>query len=383
MQHYLAFSPEEYRARVRAVQARLAGQGLDALLCHAFPNICYLTGFETVAAHKYFMLALRPEGDPILLSQDFEAHNALVSAWTGRPVTYPVWGDGIDASRDLLQQLGLADKRLGVDYEASSLTAARWLRLREALPRAVFVDASGLVEGVRVVKSPAEVACLRQAARLSSLGMEAAIEAVAEGRTDNDVALASYEAMIGGGSEYMCYPPIVTVGARSGIPHTTHRRVPIRRGDPVFIEVGACIHRYSAPMMRTAVAGPPSDRVKRMADACIASVDTLIAHIRPGIPARQVALAARNCLEEAVAAGLIWHGYYGYSVGLGFPPEWSDSPAAISEQSDLILQPGMVFHCSTSLREAARCGTAFSETVAVTDTGCEVLTEGPRLLAVK
>ena len=376
----LAFSVDEYRARVAAVQRCIAAAGIDALLCHTFPNICYLTGFETIGAHKYYLLIVRPEGDPVLLTQDFEAHNGRVSSWLSDFATYPVWADPIGVSRDLLASLGLAEGRLGVEMDATTLTPHTWGRLREALPNATFVDATGTVEALRLIKSPAEVAVLREAGRLSGLGVQAALDAVAEGKTDNDVAQASYAALIGGGSEYMCYAPIVTVGARSGVPHTTHRRIPIRRGDPVFIEVGACIARYSAPIMRTAVIGPPTDQIRRMADACIASVNTQIEHIRPGIPAREVALKASACVAAAVAEGLIWHGYYGYTIGLGFPPEWSDGPGAIAENSDLILQPGMVFHCSTSLRDAGRCGVAFSETVAVTASGCEVLTTGDRTL---
>lgn len=376
----LAFSIDEYRTRVAAVQRYVAAAGLDALLCHTFSNICYLTGFETIGAHKYYLLVVRPEGDPILLTQDFEAHNGRVSAWLSDFATHPVWADPIDVSRDLLASLGLAKGRLGVEMDATTLTPRTWGRFQAALPNASFVDATGTVEALRLIKSPAELAYLREAGRLSGLGVQAALDAVAEGKTDNDVAQASYAALIGGGSEYMCYAPIVTVGARSGVPHTTHRRIPIRRGDPVFIEVGACLARYSAPIMRTAVIGPPTAQIRRMADACIASVNRQIACIRPGVPAREVALKASDCVAAVVAEGLIWHGYYGYTIGVGFPPEWSDGPGAISENSDLILQPGMVFHCSTSLRDAGRCGVAFSETIAVTASGCEVLTTGERTL---
>ncbi|MBM3261907.1 MAG: aminopeptidase P family protein [candidate division Zixibacteria bacterium] len=380
----LSFSTDEYRARVAAVQHRIAEAGLDALLCHSFPNICYLTGFETVGAHKYFMLVIRPEGEPSLLTQDFEAHNGRISSWlTDTIVPHSLWDDPIDASRDLLCLLKLEHGRLGVEMDATTLTPDRYRRLCAALPDATLIDASGTVEDVRLIKSPTELGYIRRAAYLSSTGMAAAIDAVVEGGTDNDVARASYDVMIGGGSEYMCYAPIVTVGPRSGIPHSTHRRITLRHGDPVFIEVGACIARYSAPMMRTAVIGPPSDQVRRMADACIASVETMIQQIRPGIAAREVALESRRCVADVVAKGLIWHGYYGYTIGLGFPPEWSDGPGAIAENSDLVLRPGMVFHCSTSLRQAGVCGVAFSETIAVTETGCEVMTQGTRELVVK
>ena len=110
------------------------------------------------------------------------------------------------------------------------------MRLREELPRIRLTDASSFVGRVAAIKSPAEIAYLREAARLSSAGMKAAVDAVAEGWTDNDVAAAAAERMIREGSEYFCYPPIVTVGFLSGVPHSTFRRVPLRRGDPAFME---------------------------------------------------------------------------------------------------------------------------------------------------
>ncbi len=60
-------------------------------------------------------------------------------------------------------------------------------------------------------------------------------------KTDNEVAGAAYEAIIGGGNEYMCLDPIVTMGQRSGIPRTSHRRVKMKQDDVVFMELEACI----------------------------------------------------------------------------------------------------------------------------------------------
>ena len=104
--------------------------------------------------------------------------------------------------------------------------------------------------------------------------------------------------------------------------------------------------------------------------------------MRPGAVAGEIASKAKARLE-GIPGSIVWHGYYGYSVGIGFPPEWNDSPAAIREASELVLEPGMVFHCSTSFREIGQYGVAVSETVAVTRSGCEVLTNFPRELAVR
>jgi Xaa-Pro dipeptidase len=179
----------------------------------------------------------------------------------------------------------------------------------------------------------------------------------------------------------MCLDPIVTVGPRAGLPHSTHRRVTIAPGDTVFIEIGACLDRYTAPLMRTAVAGAPSPVVREAAAACRAANDTAIAALQPGVPACEVALAAER-VWAGVLPGRIWHGIYAYSVGLSFPPKWDDCPFTVRVTDKAPLREGMVLHATTSLRQPGEWGVTFSETVVVTADGAERLTVSPRELVV-
>ena len=303
-----SFPVAEYLERCRKVQAALAERGLDALLCFSFPNICYLTGIESVLWYKYFLAVVPRAGNPILLAQDFEMPNALTRSWVEDRVTYRLDEDPVEATARLLAERGLAGKRLGIEIQPWALPTPTYLRLVAALSSATVEDASDLVAAIKVIKSPAEIACIRQAARLTSRGMRAAIAAFAEGRTDNDVAAAAYEVMIAGGSETMSLDPIVTVGEWSGVPHSTHCRRMIRRGDAGLLEMGACIHRYTAASMRTAVAGPPSAEIRRAADGCITSLNTVIEAMKPGALADEIAARAdRSWAEISDAAHLAWH----------------------------------------------------------------------------
>ncbi len=369
----LSFPIGEYRTRAAELQRLMAARELDAVLCHNLANVCYFTGVETLSCGGFVCIIPR-EGQPTLFGSDFEMHNALVSSWTTDNVTYPVMADSQAALIDLLIGQGWADKRLGTDSPSHALVAA--------LPKATFVEARDAVDSVKVIKSPAEIAYIRQACELTDAGMKVAIQTAAEGKTDNDVAAAAYEVMVQRGSEYMCIQPIITVGRRSGIPHTTFQRVSIQRGDAVFMEMAGCVRRYSGPIMRTAVIGEAAEPIQRMADACLASLNALLDNIKPGAVADEVAAKARQVWQDEIQ-GLVWHGYYGYSIGLGFPPTWGDCDIDIKEGDDTILQPGMVFHCTTSLRDVGNYGTAFSETVLVTENGCEVLTNLPRELVIK
>ena len=380
----LAFTVTEYRARVAKVQQAIATRKLDALLVYNMANICYLTGLESIAPHKYWLCLVPATGDPVLLMEDFESHNALVCSWVDDLAIYKIFEDPIAATRKLLHDRSLDAKRLGIELgPLSSLSTQNYLRLHEAVPAAKLIDASDLVPCVAAIKSSAEIAYLREAARITSAAMKSAIEAVQPGRTDNDIAAVASQRLLSEGSEYQCCQPIVTVGPRSGVPHTTFQRIHIRRGDPVFMEFGACVRRYTSPIMRTAVIGKPSEKMKKMFGLCLTSVNASLDNLKPGAAAGNVAAMSEQAMGP-LPAGWVWHGYYAYSIGLGFPPEWADcGEIDVVKGSKAVLRPGMVFHCSTSIRDPGKMGTTCSETVVITERSCEVLTKLPRELFVR
>ena len=380
----LSFPLAEYRRRAAAAEAAVAGLGLDGFLSNDLANICWLTGFQTLASYGFALYGalVRTGHEPVLFSSDFESHNALLDAFVSEVVTYPVMADPIAALAELLRSRGLGRGRVGFETGHGAMTVREAAALRRRLPEVEWVDASGTIERLRSIKSADELVAMRAAARTSSAGMAAALAAVAEGATDNDVAAAAAEAVIRAGGEHFSIVPIVTAGRRSGIPHTTFRRNRLAAGDPVFIEVCGTYARYSAPMLRTASVGQPAAPVRRAFDACRASVEALIAAARAGVPARDVARQAGEAMR-AIEPALIWHGYFGGSTGLSFSPSYSDGGyAEITDRTDVILEAGMTFHASTSLRKLGEFGVTLGETVAISPTGCEVLTSAPRELAV-
>src|SRR6185312_1303852 len=116
-------------------------------------------------------------------------------------------------------------------------------------------DATDLVSRMRIHKSPAEVECLRQAARYTDAGFTAALAAVKPGATENDVAAAAVQAMVAAGSEYFSIDPHIRTGMRTSMAHATYRRTVIGKGDPFIIEMGGVHNRYTAPIYRTISAG--------------------------------------------------------------------------------------------------------------------------------
>ena len=377
VQRELAFSQEEYDDRLARVKAQMAAQGIEVLLVHTPANQCYLTGFQTVNLYDYSCLVIPIEGTPLIQVLDLEEGNVSLTSRIGDVVIYTATDDPVTMTQDILRGRGLLDRRIGIEADTPFLTPRRFDALRQVLPN--LIDASDLAKMVRLIKSPAEIDYVRQAARVTEAGMTAGLDAIGEGATDQDVAQRCYQAMIGGGSEYMCIDPIITTGGRSGIPHTTHKRKAVQPGDNIFLELGACIERYSAPIMRTAVLGSPGPNVQRTTDACFAALDNAMAAMKPGVSGDEVARAGWAGIDLD-RSEVFFHGVVAYSIGLGFPPNWGDYRLYLTKGQETLLEAGMLFHLPIAMRDMGNYCVGFSETVVITATGCEQITQFERQL---
>lgn len=368
----LFFPIEEYEARLATTRAAMAERGAEVLVCAAPETIFHLSGYQTFGYHNYQLVVVPLEGQPFLVLRFLESTLAARYAWMQDVVVWDDTEDPVAVTVAALKARGLDGRVVAVEETAAFLRVAHWRKLWAALPR--MTDGSGIAERARIIKSPREVEYMREAARLTDLGAAAALVACAEGASENDVAAASYDAMVRAGSEWMARDPIVTSGDRAGLPHSGFMRRRLARGDTVLIEIGATFHRYYAPLMRSAVIGTASPAVRRMADVCLEALHAAIAAIRPGATSAEVDAAARGVITRA---GL-WENYRkrtGYSIGIGFSSWVEGTIASLKEDDPTVLRPGMCFHIPVAMRIYDEAGVGFSHSVHVTETGVEVLTQ--------
>jgi Xaa-Pro dipeptidase len=380
----LAFPEDEYEERCRRLREVMRESGLDVMLVHQPPSVFYFSGNENLHVYDNECVIVPREGEVSLLVPQADLSRARLTSWVRRIETFPPGGEPAKILAGMVADQGWARARIGVEKRvarAACLSVHTYEMLSAALPEATFVDGSGAPERVKLVKSPREVTCLRQAASYTDAGIRAALAAATEGRTDNDVAAAAYQAMMSAGSEFLSIPAIVNAGAYTGISHSTHKRHRLRRGDVLFLELGGCHQRYSSPCMRSASIGPPTDDARRLTDGCLAALESMHAVMRPGVTFDEVSQAGAKGVARA-GMDLDWGGDYGYPVGAGFPPHWGDYSCRIRIGNPMPLQAGMVFHQPIALRLAGRLGVAFSETVLITERGCESLTTTERTLTV-
>ena len=371
------FEPLEYERRVIRLQDALVANDIDLLVTCAPGNICYLNGYVSVNVLDIMFAAVPAHGKPVFYLWQFERGRAE-STVTGMETV--CWDTGIDPIEFLVNDLthrGYKKGRIGID---TGSTHTSFDTVQQLLSHLEGQPTKGVVEKLRLVKSAAEQQYVREAAAITDAGVQAAITAIDIGKDDHEIGQAAGSALLDNKSEFLSLEPIICVGWRSGAPHSPRGGTQVEPGDPVFIELSGVRARYHSPLMRTVSAGPPQAGLQELADYSNACVEKIIDTIVPGIPACDVAIAAREVLTP-IRDKIAFHDLYAYPVGIGFPPNWILNPAFyLSVHNQARIEAGMVFHLPLTLRIPGEYGAGFSETLIVTEKGAATLSTLPRSL---
>lgn len=379
----LVFPMAEFERRVRELRQHMVEKGVDVMMTTTPENICYLTGFES-PGHYYFQALIVPlEGEPVMVPRRLEDSGVEALTWVAVRRPYEDFQDPIEKVKATLEEFNLHQKRIGYEKACWFFTAAQQEKLFAACPAATFVDCSGTVEAGRLIKSDAEIALMRRAAKTAAAGMAAGVEAVAAGATENDVAAEIHYAMIKAGSEWPSIAPFVASGYRGAIGHATWAGRTIEPGDIVMLEIGGCIKRYHAAIMRTGFVGEPDARVREAEEVVKTAVTAMLETIKPGVTAHEADAAGRQVIANSTFGGE-QGSRSAYSIGIGLPPDWGEGQILSMQPGEQrVLQPNMTFHMLPWVQVPGEGGISFSETIRVTADGCEVLTDFKRELFVK
>lgn len=374
----LPFAPSVYEARLALIQEKIAERGLAGVLLFDPENTFWLTGYQTIGYFTFQTVFVPLQGRPVVISRTVNRDLALAHGVFEDFVAIGDTADPVDVLADFLAKAAPTSRAIGLETGAWYLTVRDFQRLSRQVPNAL-ADWSGVFEPLRMVKTEDEIDRMRHAARAAEAGLAAAIDAVAPGRTENDVAAAMFAANIKAGSEYLGHPPLVVAGETTALCFAMWRRRKIRRGDVVLLEAAGCVDRYHAMLSRPVIAGKPRPEHIEAADALREVLETAIENIGPGIAAADVDEACRAALARKGLESYFRH-RAAYGIGIGFPPNWSEGHIyAIRPEDPLILQPNMTFHVIPTLFLDG-FGMCFSDSVRVTETGCETLTNFERRL---
>ncbi|MET4060140.1 Xaa-Pro aminopeptidase [Arthrobacter sp. UYP6] len=391
----MLFSQEEYDARLAGVRARMARQGLSALLVTDPANLYYLTGYNAWSFYTPQVLFVPADGPMLLFTRAMDAGGATRTTWlppenvvgyperyVHRPHLHPFdWVSFALRERHLIAPA--AAGCVGLEMDSHFFSPKAYRSLVNAVPEWTLVDCFELVNWVRAVKSPAELELMRKAARICTGAMEAAVASIAVGVRQCDAAAAISSAQIAGvdgiGGDYPAIVPMLPTGEAADTPHLTWSEDRFEAGQAVVVELAGAYHRYHAPLARTVVLGPPSDRLAKLADAVADGLDAVLTEVQPGVPVHELARTWNRTLAKY---GLEKPSRIGYSIGIGYPPDWGERTISLRSEDETVLAENMTFHLIGGMW-MDNYGYELSESIRVGPDGVEPLTSFPRELLQK
>ncbi|MFB6129870.1 MAG: M24 family metallopeptidase [Salinigranum sp.] len=386
-EHYPRFSEAEFERRWGAMRETMREEGLDVLLVHGdSTNVRYLTNYYR--PESYVLFFADPD-EPTTLFTKLSNHVQNVREISVVEDIRLLLPDPAAKIADRIREalgdggtVGIVGHSPRYDY---SISYGHYRALDERLAQDL-VGATAAFTAVHRVKSDEEIDRIREAARLTDLGLSALVDRVEPGVREYELAAAFKSAYLAEGGEtavsFLSSAPMTDPEMGVGMPWKRPSDRKIEEGDVVNMEFGAGYWGYSTQIHRSiAVGRDPSPRYRELFDVAAEAYENVLDAIEPGNTARDVADALRPIEESPhklydVALHGGGNGYVPPFVGTADSTYWpgGDDPITadwtFEENQVLVVQPNVV-------TEDERHGLQFGTTVVVTDGGAENLHEFP------
>lgn len=397
------FSPDEYARRQKAIRERMSQTGLDGLLITNPENIFYLIGLDHMGYFAPQFLLFPVKQPPVLITRAMEwavvrdqvpniAHigydDGRASAGDAADTTIPPFvtrrlghrpspepSAAVDASIRAIHEAGLDASAIAVDQHSSYLPYGIAEGIFSRTPQVDWQNMGSVVDDVRLIQSEQELAFTRRAARISDEMISAATHEARPGTHLQNIMAGVYDASFRGGGTYPGFVPLVRTDDNLLHEHGTWQDSSLTEDNTLFLEMSGCVHRYHAPIGRLMRFGPRNASVCRANEICQQAQQAAADTLRDGVMAGDVYEAWQDVLNKNGLERYSRH-HCGYTVGIGYPPSWSGGgvPMGLRRGSELKLRSGMVFHLMSWLLGSAPGHGFLSDTVVVTENGCDFLT---------
>jgi Xaa-Pro dipeptidase len=380
----LDFSPDEFANRLQRTRDAIAAAGLDWLILIHPVSIRWLIGQDnkSYTAFQCLPVSAKPR-KLVIFTREMERNEFEADSMAEEVRTYngAEPEDPIEAFSKLADDLGLKKGRVGIEVPSWYLNAHHYVRLKDLLGPTLVAEPSGLVNALKLAKSPAELAYHRKSAEIAASAWKALIANVREGVSELELAGAAYQKLLASGSAIPASTMNLTTGARScfalGAP--TERRM--RRGETGLVELGGAYRRYTSTLGRQWCLGAPSARLKELFAIVGEASGACMAEMRAGAPAINGHEALKGVFQKAGVDQWRQH-TSGYGMAPGFPPSWGEPTNMFGGSKD-VLQAGMVMSVEPGLFiKDEGIGVRLIDNCIITETGVEVLSTTSRELEV-
>ena len=388
----MSFSKDEYKDRLKKVQLSMQKKGIELLISQDTSNINYLTGYDAWSFYysQCVIVHINSE-EPIcfIRAQDaggaylktyLKSENIIVydekyiHAWPSHPY---------DALVNLLKKNKWDKLNIGVEMDAHYFTAYCYEKLNKNLPNAKIKDSERLVNWVRVIKSDQEIDFMKKAAVISENAMRTAMDIINPGVRQCDAVAEIQKTLFKGtqdyGGEYASITTLLPTGKGTSASHLTASDEKFVNGEATVVELSGTYKRYHAPMARTVNLGKPEQKKIDAMNATNEALEAGISVSKPGNTANDVAKKFWEILDKYKIKK---ESRTGYSIGIGYPPDWGEHTLNISKGDMTILKPNICYHM-IAVMQFGDWGVEASESIRITEQGNELLCNFPRDLYIK
>lgn len=377
-------SYQEVAARCAEAQANMATAQLDALLIGVGPNFQYYSGYPSpgLGGARPFLLLLPQRGDPVMVAHAARQRELARFTWIQDVRVYERLSRlPDDHLADVIRERGIERGRIGLEWGQemrSDLPTHELLEFARRVPGLQFVDGSAVIWQQRRVKSPSEVARVRQACRITSQAFGRLFDEIHAGMTEQEVFWTFARLQLEAGSA-TTWAAMTSGQGNYELPSKPATDRPLCRGDLVWLDGGCAVDGYWSDFSRAAVVGGPSDAQRRTQDAINRVTAETVARIRPGASLSSVAMACYRGLAEArlpaTAEISVLAGRAGHGLGLN-----TAEPPSLAPDDSTIAVPGMVLTVEPAVATAQGIF-HHEQNVLVTDDGVELLSSAAVELA--
>ena len=381
-----AFSKAEYDNRLARVRAEMAARNLDAMVIGDADNINWLTGYDAWSFYTPQMMLVDMHDGPFWMGRLMDAGAASFTSYLtpAQIVPYP---ENLVQRTDThpmaylagwMADHGFARARIGYESDSYHFTPKGLAALQSGLPDARFVDADLLVNWQRLVKSAAELAVMRDAARIAEAAMQTAWDGARPGVRQCDLMAEVTATQIRGlpdaGGDMPALHPLILAGEAAKTAHPLWTDALLEDGQTIAFELGACRRRYNVGLARTVHLGTPTDELRRTAEAVEEGMAAVMASLKAGVIAGDVHAAWQKVLDRY---GLEKPSRIGYSIGVGYAPDWGERTLSFRPQEPTVVPEDAVVHVILGMW-MDDWGMELSETLHVRRDGCQRLCDFPQ-----
>ena len=388
----MLFTKDEYKKRLKKVQIAMQDKGIELLISHDTANMNYLTGYDAWSFYYAQCVLVHVNADePICFvrAQDaggayiktylkdeniIQYHEKYIHTWPLHPYDYLV---------ETIKDRKWDKLNIGLEMDSHYFTAFCYEKIKQGLPNSKIKDSDRLVNWARLVKSEAEINLMKSAAIISQKGMKTAMEVINPGVRQCDAVGEIQKSLFYGtpefGGEYSSIATLLPTGKGTSASHLTATQDKFVTGEATIVELSGVYKRYHVPMARTVLLGKAEQKKIDAMKATNEALDAGFSVVRAGNTADDVAQKFWGVLDKY---NIKKDSRTGYSIGIGYPPDWGEQTLNISKGDKTVLQPNVTFHM-IAVMQFGEWGVEASESVRVTENGHEIFCNFSRDLNIK